>query len=164
MALLFFFHPSIALHLDKPVTFFFSPATNTYERRIKMKNIGKIIIATFLAMFLVVWAFPSEARNGRARSGQRKHYNNGQKKHYKIGHRNHYRNSHRKHYRTGHRNHYKYNRRNHRVHGYHHYYPRNRYSHYRSHYKPHYYPYGHYSHLGLHLSPHGTRIHIRLGF
>ena len=140
MAPLLFFHPSIPPHLDKLVTFFFAPSTNTYERRIKMKSIGKIIIVAFLAMFLVSWASPSEAINGRARFSQSNHYKNGHKKNYKIGHRNH------------------------RVHGYNHYYPRHRYSHYRSHYKPNYYRHGHYSHLGLHLSPHGTRVHIRLGF
>ena len=142
--------------LNKPVTFFFAPATNTYERRIEMKNIGKITIISFLAMVLVAWASPSEAGNSRARSGHKNHYKNNQ--------RNHYKNNNRKHYKTSHKNHYLNNHRNHRVHGYHHYYPNHLYSHYRSHYKPQYFRYGHYSHLGLHLSPHGTRIHIGLGF
>jgi hypothetical protein len=132
-------HPPCRPRIDKPVTFFFEPATNTYERRIKMKNIGKITIAALLAMFLVAWASPSEAWNGRARSVHRNHYKNNQGKQYSV-------------------------HRNRRVRGHHHYYPNHRYSHYRSHYKPRYYRYGHYSHFGLRLSPHGTRIHIGLGF
>ena len=41
-----------------------------------MKNIGKIIMAALLAMFLVAWASPSVAGNGHYRSGQMIHHKN----------------------------------------------------------------------------------------
>ena len=41
-----------------------------------MKNIGKIIMAALLTMFLVAWASPSVAGNGPHRSGRMNHYRN----------------------------------------------------------------------------------------
>jgi len=54
-----------------------------------MKNIGKIMIAVLLAMFLVTWASPSEARSGHYRSIHRNHYENVQRNYRSYGyHRN----------------------------------------------------------------------------
>jgi len=38
------------------------------------KNIGRIMVAALLAMTLVAWASPSEARSGHGRSGYTKQY------------------------------------------------------------------------------------------
>lgn len=44
-----------------------------------MKNTTKIMLASILAMFLVVWATPSEARQGHSRSGDKHQLNYGRK-------------------------------------------------------------------------------------
>ena len=44
-----------------------------------MKKIGKIMIAVLLAIFLVTWSSPSEARSGHYRSIHRNHYKNSQR-------------------------------------------------------------------------------------
>ena len=76
-----------------------------------MKNIGKIMIAVFLAMLLVTLASPAEAWSGRYRSVQRSHYVNGHRNYRLQGyHRNYVRqtyyhygyNFRPQHYRCGH--------------------------------------------------------------
>jgi hypothetical protein len=54
----------------------------------KMKNITKIIIAVLLAMSLVAWGSPSEARDGHYRSGHSKVYNKADRSQYQRGYRN----------------------------------------------------------------------------
>jgi hypothetical protein len=63
-----------------------------------MKNIDKIIIAVFLAMFMVTWATPSEAKWSRHHSGHTNRYSKGH--HYRgfSGHHHSYRRHHHKHY------------------------------------------------------------------
>ena len=80
LAPLLLFHPSILLRIsrffDEPVTFSLVFSTYNNERRVKMKNIGKIIMATLLAMSLMAWASLSVAGNGHYRPGQMNHYKN----------------------------------------------------------------------------------------
>jgi hypothetical protein len=105
-----------------------------------MKKITKIILAVLLAMSLVAWGAPSEARDGHYRSGRSKVYKKAS------------------------RSHYQYVYRNQRFYGYHHNYPRHPYYRYGYNYKPNHYGYGHYSHFGLYVSPYRTRISIGFGF
>jgi hypothetical protein len=56
------------------VTYLVVRATIKYERRIKMKNIGKIMIAALLAVCLVALASPSGAWSGHGRSMHKKQY------------------------------------------------------------------------------------------
>jgi hypothetical protein len=76
-----------------------------------MKNIGKIMIAVFLAMLLMTLASPAEAWSGHYRSFQRNHYVNGHRNYRPPGyHRNYVRhryyhygyNCRPQHYRYGH--------------------------------------------------------------
>jgi hypothetical protein len=116
-----------------------------------MKNITKIILAVLLAMSLVTWGSPSEARDDHYRSGRSKVYKKANRSHYQSVYRNQ------------------------RLYGYHHNYPRHPYyrhgykskpNHYRYgyNYRPNYYGFGNYSHFGLWVSPYRTRIHIGFGF
>jgi hypothetical protein len=117
----------------------------------KMKNITKIIIAALLAMCLVAWGSPAEARGDHNRSGRSKVYKKANRSHYQRVYRNQ------------------------RFNGYHHNYPKHPYYRYGYKYKPNLYRYGynyrpnyyghdHYSLFGLWVSPYRTRIHIRFGF
>jgi hypothetical protein len=123
-----------------------------------MKNTTKIMIAAVLAIFVVVWAAPSEARQRHSRSGKKRQLTSGRSF-------PNYSNTHVR-YHLQHRH-----RLNHRVHGLKSHQPR-RHLH-RRYLKPRYtrgnrfrYTRPHHlrkrqrSTIGIHHSPHGTCFHI----
>ena len=123
-----------------------------------MKNTAKIMIAAVLAISLVVWAAPSEARQRHSRSGQKRQLTSGRSfPNYRNTHvRYHLHHRHRLKHRVHRLKSHQQRRHHHRRYLKPRYSRGNRFCYTR----PHHLRKGHRSTIGIHHSSHGTGFHI----